>query len=177
MRVGRIGTVHAYGAGGAYNGLASFTYDYDDLDRLTLVHNGSDPALHQSFSYDAAHNMTKNSALPGGSNLPDGSNYGYPVPVNCPPPRTGLCTVQPHAVKQAGPYALSYDANGNRLTKSGGAISQSITWDGENRPSAITEGATVNLFVYGPDGSRLKKRAPNGHADRVFPICAHLVCR
>jgi hypothetical protein len=112
---GRIGTVHAYGAGGAYNGLASFAYDYDDLDRLTLVHNGSDPALNQSLSYDAAHNMTANSALPGGG------GYAYPA--------QGQGAVRPHAATQAGPYALAYDANGNRLTKSGGAISQSITWN------------------------------------------------
>jgi RHS repeat-associated protein len=57
---------------------------------------------------------------------------------------------------------MTYDANGNRVTKTGGAIAESITWDGENRPSAIAEGALTHLFTYGPDGHRLKKRVPNG---------------
>jgi hypothetical protein len=35
-----------------------------------------------------------------------------------------------------------------------------VVWDGENRPSSITEGALTHQFVYGPDGARLKKRVP-----------------
>jgi hypothetical protein len=44
---------------------------------------------------------------------------------------------------------MSYDANGNRLGKAGGAVSQQIAWDGENRPSQITVGALAHLFAYG----------------------------
>jgi RHS repeat-associated protein len=55
---------------------------------------------------------------------------------------------------------MTYDANGNRLTRTGGAADHSVVWDGENRPSQITVGAVQHLFVYGPDGHRLKKRTP-----------------
>jgi RHS repeat-associated protein len=81
-----------------------------------------------------------------------GGSYTYPA--------QGAGAVRPHAVTQAGPYAMTYDANGNRLTKVGAAINQSVVWDGENRPSSITEGALTHQFVYGPDGARLKKRVP-----------------
>ena len=57
---------------------------------------------------------------------------------------------------------MTYDANGNRLTKRGAGSAETIVWDGENRPTQITVGALANLYVYAPDGSRLKKRIPNG---------------
>ena len=113
---------------------------------LMQATNMGNAALSQSFSYDSAHNMLSNSQV--------GGAYSYPA--------QGAGAIRPHAVTQAGPYAITYDANGNRVTKVGGAINQSIVWDGENRPRVITEGALMHQFVYGPDGSRLKKRVPNG---------------
>jgi RHS repeat-associated protein len=124
---------------------ASYSYAYDTLDRLTLATNTGNATLTQSFTYDSAHNMLTNSVV---------GSYTYPA--------QGAGAVRPHAVTQAGPYAMTYDANGNRVTKLGGAINQTVVWDGENRPSSITESVLVHLFVYGPDGARLKKRVPNG---------------
>jgi RHS repeat-associated protein len=140
------------GPAGAERAEATFSYAYDTLDRLTTVHNGLDywqppgpTTLSQQFTYDAAHNMTWNSRL---------GYYLYPA--------QGAGAVRPRAVSWAGPHAMGYDANGNRLTKAGGGVSQTIVWDGENRPAAITEGALTHRFDYAPDGSRLKKRTPDG---------------
>ena len=131
---------------------ATFAYAYDTLDRLVYAWNGVDwqqppgpSTLSQNFGYDTAHNLVWNSQV---------GSYTYPA--------QGAGSIRPHAVTQAGPYAITYDANGNRVTKVGGANNQSIVWDGENRPRVITEGALMHQFVYGPDGSRLKKRVPNG---------------
>jgi RHS repeat-associated protein len=118
------------------------------LDRLVQVtspgHSGGVP-LSTTFSYDAAHNMIANGHV---------GYYTYPA--------QGPGAVRPRAVTQAGPYAMTYDLNGNRLTKVGGAANESIVWDGENRPRTINVGAVAHSYIYGPDGSRLKKRSPNG---------------
>ena len=153
LNYGRALTGRIYTINDLNRGDASYSYGYDTLDRLIQTWNWTDwqqvpgPAtLSQSFSYDSAHNMLSNSQV--------GGAYSYPA--------QGAGAIRPHAVTQAGPYAITYDANGNRVTKVGGAINQSIVWDGENRPRVITEGALMHQFVYGPDGSRLKKRVPNG---------------
>jgi RHS Repeat len=117
-----------------------WTYAYDDLDRLLSATNSGDSSLSQSFAYDAAHNMTGNSALAGA--------YVYPA--------QGAAAVRPHAATQAGPFALTYDANGNRLSKTGAGKSESIVWDGENRPASISENGVAVTFTYAPDGSVLR---------------------
>jgi YD repeat-containing protein len=40
-----------------------WTYGYDLLDRLTSATNTGTASLTQTFAYDAAHNMTSNSAV------------------------------------------------------------------------------------------------------------------
>jgi RHS repeat-associated protein len=107
----------------------SWSYGYDDFDRLTLANNTGGP-LDQSFAYNAIGNMTYNSAL---------GNYTYPAPGQ----------PHPHAVTQYGTTSLAYDANGNRTL--GGGVA--AAYDGENW---LVQFATSS-FVYGPDGARLKK--------------------
>src|SRR5690606_18430324 len=41
----------------------SWTYEYDELDRLIAARNASDPAFDQSLAYDAIGNITFNSRL------------------------------------------------------------------------------------------------------------------
>ena len=55
-----------------------------------------------------------------------------------------------HAVTAVGPNSYTYDANGNMTARG----SQAITWDTENRVTAVTGGAS---FVYDGDGKRIKK--------------------
>lgn len=110
----------------------SWTYGYDDLDRLTLATDSGDSSLSQSFAYDAVGNMTSNSAV---------GSYTYPAPGSA----------RPHAVTQAGSTTYGYGPDGN-MTSAGGTT---LACDGENR--LVQAGATS--FVYGPDGSRLEKAA------------------
>lgn len=110
----------------------SWTYTYDEWDRLTQATNTGNAALSQSFSYDAIDRMTYNSAL---------GSYVYPA----------AGQPHPHAVSQAGGHSYSYDANGNTL--SDGTFT--AVYDGENRLVRDNTGAFT--YVYGPDGSRLKK--------------------
>ena len=49
---------------------------------------------------------------------------------------------------------LTYDGNGNMLTGLDGKV---MTYDGENRPLSVTHLGTKTCYVYGADGTRLKK--------------------
>jgi RHS repeat-associated protein len=108
----------------------SWTYGYDNFDRLTSATNAVDSTLTQSFTYNAVGNITWNSLR---------GTYTYRAPGQ----------PHPHAVIQAATTIFTYDANGN--TTSGGGTS--VTYDGENR---LVQDATSS-FIYAPDGSRLKK--------------------
>ncbi|MGV2974288.1 RHS repeat domain-containing protein [Roseibium alexandrii] len=113
----------------------NWTYGYDGVDRLISVGN-STADYNQTLTYNAADNITSNSAIAGGS-------YTYPAPTE---PR-------PHAVTQAGGQTYTYDLNGNLLTGGG----RTIQYDGENRPTQITALGQTTDFKYGPDGARLTK--------------------
>ncbi|CAH1691233.1 hypothetical protein CHELA1G11_20852 [Hyphomicrobiales bacterium] len=119
----------------------TWTYTYDDIDQLlSATHLDFPGLLSQSFTYDAAFNMTSNSQL---------GTYTYPAPGQ---PR-------PHTPTQVGASAYSYDANGNLLAGS----NRTYTWDGDNRPATVTmvTGITTAM-TYGPDSARLKKVANTG---------------
>ena len=49
---------------------------------------------------------------------------------------------------------LTYDANGNMLS---GLDAKVMTYDGENRPLSVSYAGKQTCYVYGADGSRLKK--------------------
>lgn len=128
-------------ADGQISGIASslfgesWVYGYDDLKRLTSAVNTDEPAHSRTYVYDSVDNITYKS---------DVGAYSYPLPGS---PR-------PHAVTGAGGRTYSYDANGNMTQVSdGGGVIRTLTWDGEDRPTAI-DGIT---FHYGPDGARWKK--------------------
>jgi RHS repeat-associated protein len=110
--------------------LEGWTYEYDDLHRLTSATNHSDAAHNQSFTYDAIGNMTSNSRL---------GSYSYPVPG----------AAQPHAVRQIGGSTFSYDANGNMTA----GLGRKIDWNADNRPIRVNN----TTYAYDADGARLRK--------------------
>ena len=141
---GRINaTVNSAVAGSA----DSWTYTYDDLDRLLSATNAGNPALTQAFSYDAAHNMVSNSLVGG---------YVYPT--------QGAGSIRPHAATSAGPYALTYDAAGNQLSKTGAGIAHILAWDAENKLDRVTIGAVVTDYVYDASHARVMKVVPQAAA-------------
>jgi RHS repeat-associated protein len=111
----------------------SWSYGYDDMDRLLTATNITDSLLTQSFAYDRVGNMTSNSAI---------GAYTYPAPSS---PR-------PHAVTATPLGSYGYDANGNMIAE----VGDSLTYDGQNRLTVVN----AVTFAYGPDGARLKKTAP-----------------
>lgn len=113
----------------------SWEYSYDDLSRLTKADNAGDNTLDEDYSYDTNHNLLSRTRI---------GTYVYP---------TTASAIRPHAATQIAAKAISYDANGNMVSDG----SRTLTWDGANRLSSVTQnGATVS-FACGPDGARVKK--------------------
>ena len=132
-------------------------YRYDYAGRLTTVSNRSAtdtniPAadraaaasFNQSFSYDTAGNMLSNSKVGKYSYLPG--------------------THRPTTV--AG-QALTYDANGNMTV---GYARKAMRYDGENRLSSVTFGGKTTSYVYGADGTRLKKTENAGTTNATVTV-------
>ena len=111
----------------------SWTYSYDDLDRLIVADN-TDDSRDQSFAYDNAGRLTSATGV---------GAYTYPEPT----------APRPHAPLTIDGAALSWDAGGN-LTNGRG---RTLAWDGENRPATITLAGVSVAMTYGPEGERLKK--------------------
>ncbi len=70
-------------------------------------------------------------------------------------PASGPNSVRPHAVTGWGSNTYGYDANGNQVTRTLGANVSYLTYDAENRLTAVS-GATSASFVYDGDGTLVK---------------------
>lgn len=114
----------------------SWTYEYDQLYRLTRAANANDAGLTQDFTYAVNGNILSATGV---------GTYSYPAAV----------APRPHAAISINGQPLVYTANGNMASGRG----RTIQWDAENRPSSITLTATGQQvsFRYWPDGSRAKK--------------------
>ncbi|MER9728183.1 RHS repeat-associated core domain-containing protein [Mesorhizobium sp. M0217] len=116
-------------------GSASWTYGYDNADRLISADNAGDNTLDETFVYAANDNMISRTRVAG--------SYVYPAGN----------AARPHAPTSVGANAMAYDANGN-LTSDG---TRTLTWDEANRLKTVTRASNSVSLFYGPDGARVKK--------------------
>jgi RHS repeat-associated protein len=107
----------------------------DAMNRLTTVTLNGTQTL--SMSYDASGNISSKS---------DVGTYAYGDGHH------------PHAVTAAGTWVLTYDANGNALTRAGGAI----TWYSYNLPNQITYSGNSTQFMYDANHQRWRQIANYG---------------
>lgn len=124
----------------------SWSYGYDELDRLVTADNLGGTMDDRNYTYDDADNLIANSGLCAGS------SFVYP-PAGSP---------RPHAPVSICGSPVTYDADGNTLRYDpdgpGPMAVRSLAYDGENRPITITQNGTTASFDYGPDGERTAKR-------------------
>ncbi|WP_310221832.1 toxin TcdB middle/N-terminal domain-containing protein [Neorhizobium sp. 2083] len=113
----------------------SWTYGYDDLDRLISADNAGNNALDETYSYSATGNLLSRTRIAG--------TYTYPAGN----------AVRPHAATQIGAKTIGYDANGNMVSDG----TRSLLWDRSNQLASVTQGGSAVTFSYGPDGSRVTK--------------------
>jgi len=148
-------TSRSEGTGGSTTNLQNLTYDWDPAGNLR---NRQDhiQALQEVFAHDSMNRLTS-STLNGTTNLTmtydaagnitsksdvGAANYVYD-------------SSHKHAVKTAGSWSMTYDANGNMITRAGG----SITWKSYNLPESITSGGSSAQFWYNADHQRWKQVA------------------
>jgi len=126
---------------------ADFDYAYDYAGRLLTATNfSSQPLWDQTFTYDAAGSMRSNSHL---------GTYSYGA----------ASAAHPHAPTSVGSDTFAYDANGNMTT---GLHGKTMTYDAENRPLTATLAGQTTTYVYGADGTRLKRIDPSGDTTVTF---------
>ncbi|WP_170565662.1 RHS repeat-associated core domain-containing protein [Ruegeria atlantica] len=123
----------------------NLNYSYDYAGRLmTVVNRNGVMAFDQSFTYDAAGNMRSNSHL---------GTYAYAPGTHRPTTVAG--------------QSFTYDSNGNMLQGLHGKV---MTYDGENRPLSVTYAGTTTSYVYGADGTRLKRTDKTGQPDETVTV-------
>ena len=130
----------------AYGGSQTQTFTYDPLDRLSTAQasGGSNGLYNESYVDSANGNLTSKTGV---------GNYAYDAQAaDCP---EGVLS-KPHAVVTAGSYAYCYDQNGNMRRRKLGADTYLLTYDAENRLTAMSGGVTSS-YVYDGDGNRVKE--------------------
>jgi RHS repeat-associated protein len=150
-------------------GSSSYTYEYDDLYRLTTAsgqHTGSNHK--DQYSLEMSYNtvggiLNKNqfherSGGEGGSFVKQGKttyelDYTYG-------------TEQPNAPTQIGENTYTYDANGNQTGWKSNVSGQErkVLWDEENRIRSIADNGAAYHYVYDASGERVLKSKTTGQA-------------
>ncbi len=127
----------------------AWRYEYDDLRRLTTVQNLSNTSDRQVFTHDELGNLLSKTGV---------GAYCYLGMSQCG------ASAGPHAVLSAGTSAYGYDYNGDMTARGG----QTLSYDVENRLSAVT-GAGVDLaFAYNAIGLRKEKRNVTGGTSMYY---------
>jgi RHS repeat-associated protein len=110
-------------------------YAYDAAHRvLSASVADGDPDKVYRYQYDTVGNLTAST---------QGGNLGYPAAGQ---PR-------PHAAISTDGESMGYDAAGNLVYGKG----RIITWDGDNRPQAISMAGSNWSFGYDADGNRIER--------------------
>lgn len=132
-----VGNITTYTDNTASTTKKTVAYTYDDLYRLTSayannLYNNATPFT-ESFTYDILGNiLSKNATL-----------YTY----------AGANYANPHAATAIGSDAYTYDTAGNLLS----TPTKTFTYNYKNELTSAATPTTLSLYLYAPDGSRLKE--------------------
>jgi RHS repeat-associated protein len=119
-------------------------FNYDPSGRLLGVNSGSP----QSYDYDRAGNIIRYNT----------ETYAYADPSH------------PNGVTTAGNVILSYDADGQIISRNG----TPIEWDPLGRISQVGTGASALTYVYSSDGALARRQAGNDTAVYFNPYVERL---
>jgi RHS repeat-associated protein len=131
------------------DGTVAMSYSYDDDSRVTSITRGSQVF---AFGYDQAHRRTS-LAYPSGV----GTAYGYDNVDRL----TSL--VSTRGATPIASFAYSYDDVGNRLSKTTDGSVESYLYDGLDRLTRVSRGATITeQYTYDAVGNRLSSSGATG---------------
>ena len=153
-------------------GQTEYTYEYDDLYRLTSAtgsHLGSNHENRYSLKmeYNSIHSIVKKDQLHQFKGYDETewsprnkTTYTYDYQYN---------EVQPHAPVNVGEKTYTYDANGNQTgwTSDVSGQERRILWDEENRIKAIADNGELFSYVYDANNERVLKSNGGGQNVRV----------
>ena len=133
--------------------LSSFAYTYDQVGNRTSM---TTQAGTYNYNYDNIYQLTQ-VVKPG----PIQKNYNLDALGN----RTTVVesTTQTYTANNLNQYTaidsfnLTYDLNGNMIQKTDGSITNTYTYDYENRLKTVTQGANGAAFTYDAFGRRISK--------------------
>lgn len=141
-----------------------YTYDYAGR-LLEARYYGSLASIgqqvDQSFAYDKAGRMRSNSKLGAYSYSGARTVGSNGKSINGHAPNSIL------VVETGATQTLRYDANGNMTHGLHGKV---MEYDGENRPLSVTYQGNTTRYVYGADGTRLKKIERAGTAQQTVTL-------
>ena len=148
-----------------HEGDLEYTYDYSGR-LLTAKYwgsmNGIAENVDRTFTYDRAGRMRSNSSL---------GQYYYPTAkANAVNSNASIHAHAPNSVYigTSEVQSFNYDANGNMTRGLHGKI---MEYDGENRPLSVTTAGGIRTeYVYGADGTRLKKIEKVGTPDETVTL-------
>jgi RHS repeat-associated protein len=160
-----------------YGGPVSQTFQYDDLYQLVGAQGTyqSGPNKTSSYSlalsYDVVGNTTAKNQLHQTSNggkpkTEQKTSYNWAYTYGGP---------QPHAPTRIGDRTFRYDLNGNQTgweTDKNGTR-RTLTWDEENRLTAVADNGQTTRFLYDAGGMRTNKAGQHGettYVNRWFSI-------
>jgi len=123
----------------------TWTFGYDNIDRLTLEkRTGSHPYWYE-YTMDGAGNRTqfvqKDGAPPGPGNVIGTTNATYSAD---------------NRLLTYGNTSYTWDQNGNQLTKTTNQVTVTYGWNYDNKLVSLTDGSTMS-FTYNADGLRQSK--------------------
>lgn len=141
-------------------------YKYDYAGRLLEANYYGSVAsigtqVDQALSYDKAGRMRSNSKV---------GVYRYSGSKSVGSNGKSINGHAPNSIVNVGTLTtqhLFYDANGN-MTQ--GLHGKAMEYDGENRPLSVTYNGFTTRYVYGADGSRLKKTEKAGTAQQTVTV-------
>ena len=171
----------------------SWSYGYDALDRLTGLKRGvAGNATHRSADYDVAGRLwhwTDRLHAPGtpytvcqdpnqitgegcttffptDTTVLRGDTYAYDAVGN----RTdhGAVLQSGNRLTSFDGFAMSYDADGNLLSKVGPGLNQSFVWNALGQLESVTTNGSTTSFGYDGLGRRIRKTLPSGAVERYI---------
>ena len=188
---GRETVPYTYNTGGNVHevvGYATF-FDYNALGQPGTVTNpNGDNTIYQYYPWNnRLFSITTNGSIQGLQNISYAydnvgnitsvtSDYdpGWAEPIPVGEVIYDYTGPKPHAVKQAGPDAYTYDANGNMENGAG----RTMTYNVENRIGTLVYQGQTNTFIYDSGGARVKKITPGGTTNYLGGLyeCKNGIC-
>ena len=152
-----------------FGGAVSYTYEYDDVNRLKLATGkaasrpGVDDAFTASWEYSDIHNLTRATLQRQVTSM---SGVEHP-PAETRDEAYGYEGVHPHRARTIGTLALEYDEDGNTTRECEGTNcapgrASTFVWDEEGRMEEATAKGRQVRFRYDADGQRMVKLAAGG---------------